>query len=494
MKNYVRFILGLLFVGIFGLFIVPRTHIQRYYQQASRYITSFFQTSELDDTSCEHRINVFIHGTFATLVGLLSFSDVINGKVKGTLYKKVAKKMRKNPKFYTEQPILELGLKKITPTFDVKDVTSKKCAAYPILKAYQTVLDSVEGKCEQNHFYTFGWSGLISQDRRRSEAFRLYNALSEEVEQFRKRGIDPKIRLISHSHGGNLCLNLAAIEMLLNVKGEQAECLFSGPADRCESLKAMFDILKALPHKENAFMEKGQKRYDYIPYVKDLRVEELILLGTPIQPETQHFCESPLFKKVYHFYSDEDKIQTMDFVTTKRSFSDRRFEKPCKNLVQVRVMYDRNLLSNSLSGTAHRTAFSEQGREKPSFWKQLISCGNFFGKKKKDPNHKELWFLSWDDNSDTNSCLLPLPTVTILPLLLGNIKTTTHDIFDVDLNITTTGDSLCVSLLKHGDSSIISRSRIARSIIEQLKQQIRQWKPEKKSNKFSFDSLYRSIL
>ena len=34
---------------------------------------------------------------------------------------------------------------------------------------------------EKNYFYTFGWSGLLSQHRRCLEAIRFYNALSLEL-------------------------------------------------------------------------------------------------------------------------------------------------------------------------------------------------------------------------------------------------------------------------------------------------------------------------
>ena len=51
----------------------------------------------------------------------------------------------------------------------------------------------------------------MSKTYRLKEALRFYNALQEELIKLQHQGIYPKIRIITHSHGGNLSLNLAAI-------------------------------------------------------------------------------------------------------------------------------------------------------------------------------------------------------------------------------------------------------------------------------------------
>ena len=162
------------------------------------------------------KLTIFTHGSFGSLMGLINFFDVINDDISKTKYKKIISKMRKASEFYRAQPITQRGLIKIEPSFDLAASQNNKFAAYPIIKAYETILQEINPTKEQNFFYTFGWSGLMSQRRRRKEAVRFYNALINEIAKYNQMGINPKIRIIAHSHGGNLALNLAAIKTCLN--------------------------------------------------------------------------------------------------------------------------------------------------------------------------------------------------------------------------------------------------------------------------------------
>ena len=78
----------------------------------------------------------------------------------------------------------------------------------------------------------------------------------------------------------------------------------------------MLTIIRSLPTKELARQIQGQKRFDYVPVEKNFSIDELILLGTPIQPETESFLQSAIFKKVYNVYSSEDTVQQADWVST----------------------------------------------------------------------------------------------------------------------------------------------------------------------------------
>src|SRR3990167_4478842 len=55
----------------------------------------------------EHWITVFIHGSFHTGLGLLSFFDVLNDRPHKTFYQKLTKKLRNDPYNYQEQIMLE---------------------------------------------------------------------------------------------------------------------------------------------------------------------------------------------------------------------------------------------------------------------------------------------------------------------------------------------------------------------------------------------------
>ena len=129
--------------------------------------------------------------------------------------------MRKDQFFFQLQPLQELGLKPVIQSFN-PDQSSIKHAAKLVSAAYELLAGYAHTTAEKNYFYTFGWSGLISQYQRRKEAITLYTALVKEYAALQAQGITPKIRLIAHSHGGNLILNAAGIHELLQ-KGIEHE-------------------------------------------------------------------------------------------------------------------------------------------------------------------------------------------------------------------------------------------------------------------------------
>src|SRR3990172_1877110 len=235
-----------------SLFINP---VQVEFQQVAKPIDDFSQP----------KMTVFVHGSFGSLLGFLSLSNVLHDNVSGTLYRNVTKKMRNDGFFYKDQPILQRGLVPLEPTFDLKDVDGKKFAVYPIAKSFQAIADMVSGGKEKNYFYTFGWTGLMSQKSRRFEPIRLYNALTEELEELKQQGIFPKVRLVAHSHGGNLCLNLAAISKILKLGALNENTMYSKDLEENEALQKMVATMKDLTTKENAKSKQDQKKYDYVP-------------------------------------------------------------------------------------------------------------------------------------------------------------------------------------------------------------------------------------
>ncbi len=141
------------------------------------------------------------------------------------------------------------------------------------------------------HFYFWGWSGKLSRGARATEAQTLYTDLKTLIAYYKKACAETplRLRLISHSHGGNVLLNLCQAQDETN------------------------------------------------PLVFD----ELILLACPVQFATKEYVHSDCFKKIYSFYS-ADLYQVIDFQRTKKNgknikmHSDRRFQE-VPNLRQAKI-------------------------------------------------------------------------------------------------------------------------------------------------------------
>lgn len=130
------------------------------------------------------------------------------------------------------------------------------------------------------HFYFWGWSGSLSRKVRKDTAHDLYLDLLKLITHYKKTYPEKmfKLRLIAHSHGGNVLLNLATVQ--------------------------------------------DREQIDF---------DELILLSCPVQYATKEYITSPHFKKIYSFYSS-DLYQIIDFQYTCKNgrylkrHSDRRFQ------------------------------------------------------------------------------------------------------------------------------------------------------------------------
>jgi hypothetical protein len=143
-------------------------------------------------------------------------------------------------------------------------------------------------------FYLFGWSGKLSFAEREKAATDLYSGLKKARSDYStKYGQEPEIRLIAHSHGGNIALLL-------------------------EKIKDPADI--------------------------NFAIQELILLAVPAQTQTMHYTQAPLFKKVYSLYSMLDILQVIDPQGLSQGmkqplFSERHF--PCDSKIeQVAIKFN----------------------------------------------------------------------------------------------------------------------------------------------------------
>ena len=470
-------------------------------------------------------MTIFVHGSFGSVLGLLSAYNVMNDEVEGTRYKKVVSQMRRDPFFYLEQPILQKGLVRVIPTFSLLRTKSKKFAAYPFCKAYKRITDYVKPGQERNYFYTFGWSGLISQKRRRLEAIRFYNEVSAELEKYHKKEIYPKVRILTHSHGGNMVAYIGALDEALKCgyeideKSEIYKC--DAGRERCAVLTGVNEKLRSLPKKSEVKRKKGNKRWDYRPEKRNFEVHELIMWGMPVQPETDHLFVSDIFKKVYHFYSDEDLVQRIDWVSTKQGYSEGRFDKKrlCsfskggkKCISQARIMVQRDLSKNSVREVKVKKP------QKKSFWSTFFSQGSFVNPTSNDPSHKELWFFSWrkKDETERKFILTPFPVAVFSPLLVklidesfaggytsrghgdraegtlsafGDKKTKQNPVFcaDFDINISEETENIALSggakrgnnfefcLVDHGGQEKKTTFCVKKDFLEVMKKKIRPW-------------------
>ena len=106
--------------------------------------------------------------------------------------------------------------------------------------------------------YIFGWPGTLRAKKRQWAAQKLYTELQRVQKEFESiYKTKPIIRILTHSHGGNVALNMAHLERT------------------------------------------------------DLTIDELILLACPVQQQTQDYIQHPMFKKIYTLYSSLDFIQVI---------------------------------------------------------------------------------------------------------------------------------------------------------------------------------------
>lgn len=145
-------------------------------------------------------------------------------------------------------------------------------------------------------FYFFGWSGELSFTARLNAAKRLYKELKRFIAKYDKKyGEKPKITFITHSHGGNVVLNLVKAKL----------------EDEC-----------------------------------DLCISKVILLACPVQEKTKNYVKDKIFPEVISYYSTLDILQVIDpqglYVKSRMRkkrdsfFSERKFE-PSSNLKQFQI-------------------------------------------------------------------------------------------------------------------------------------------------------------
>jgi pimeloyl-ACP methyl ester carboxylesterase len=302
--------------------------------------------SHVDQTkppSEKHIMAVFIHGTMLPIPSLSAFGSSLHR------YFSRGRGLRKS--WYQ----LYLDKLKTSSTYRYQPsgpdgfnpVTTQQCASIAAAM-YQEFFP------ESCSCYTFGWDGRLSNRHRRKAAHQLYQSLCTEIDRLKANCKNLEVMVIGHSHGGNVALYLA--------------------------------------HAEQNFKKK-------------LTIDKLVLLGTPVQSETEGYVSASCFKKVYNFFSRGDQIQKIDRISTRDAWSKRKFT-PHENLIQVE-----------------------------------LRCG------KKQPGHAELWLFGGKDNwvCRSNLSVAPFPIFAFLPVIIRELDARYSMPSTINLNIERRDNALSFS-------------------------------------------------
>lgn len=323
-----------------------------------------FATPQLKSAEKETWIVVFVHGIMSVQPHLnaANFLRFMADDVQKTTYSKTVELMRQDPIFYQYQAMQGFGLVPV----NTADRTPGNASC-----ALANVLNRITEQCYPTkqvdpHYYTFGWSGLLSVRQRYLDSKKLFLALEKEVAAFRERGINPKVKVIGYSHGGNVVLNLGA-------------------------------VAQDFPN-------------------SSLSIDEAIFWGMPVQRETDSCINSPIFKKIYHFYSAGDRVQKLDFFSFRRFLSEQKFKRrhslklPSK-LIQIQIKITRN--------ARHTRKNQDQFEHTFDFTDPAVVSGNSHLLRDSSPGHAELWAFGWSQTHYRSTfALAPLPAISLIPFYM----------------------------------------------------------------------------
>ena len=142
--------------------------------------------------------------------------------------------------------------------------TDQLHAAHYAIACYSSLMKRLYPKYEAD-FYAFGHLGVLSHRYRSEIAKTLYAELLEKIKMAQDVYETVKVVLVTHSHGGTIALNMAAVENELK---------------------------------------------------KGLIIDDLIMFGTPLQSETAPYANHSMFKRVMNCYALGDVMQGSDVLTT----------------------------------------------------------------------------------------------------------------------------------------------------------------------------------
>lgn len=284
---------------------------------------------------------VFIHGTIGLRhhLSLKTAWTLLRDSVEHTHYKKSISLIRNDPFFYQNQTMQTRGFQ------GIQKKPQKHHAIAPVFAQLYEQLnpEKFHGK---TLYYTFGWSGLASHKERVKAAHEFYEGYQNILHDIEKTyGVIPTTEVVGYSHGGTVAL-------------------------LCEEVR--------------------QLQQDDPPFT----IDRLILIGMPVQSDTERYICSPLFKEIFHCYSRSDNIQCLDCFSTKRFFSRRRFN---------------HRAYCTLPDSLHQIEIRITTRKVHKNRGVRIN---------KSPGHMELWFFGWPTTLYRSSFpFYPLPTAVFLPYI-----------------------------------------------------------------------------
>lgn len=197
-------------------------------------------------------------------------------------------------------------------------------------------------------FYAFGWSGKLSFKEREKVGSILAESLINLSEQYeQKSGTKPIMRVVTFSHGGNVALNMA-------------------------------------------------------PFLSSNFKVELIIIGCPIQPDTEHFALYDCFSKIYTIFSLKDFIQVVDPINICKNIQRKVTRKmDTKKILSARFLdFDNDKIKQacvSVNGKyiGHLQLFHLFNKHVPDVLKKLDDLSEIKGKNSLIINIEDPHFLSF---------------------------------------------------------------------------------------------------
>ena len=255
------------------------------------------QAKPIDQNSSKEQwITIFVHGIIGIKPHLTfaNFFRIAQDKISSTVYARTIELTRQDPFFFQGHTMQTIGMHKI----EIHDLKPGNASA--VFAHYYDQFQQEFYPEQETTYYTYGWSGLLSRKMRYHESELFYHSIVNLIKKFKMNGINPKVRIVGYSHGGDFSLKLATV---------------------------------------------SHHHLD-----EPLYIDELILIGTPVLPEAHGLVHDAMFKKIFHIYSYGDRVQKVDFFSSQHLFSHRTFKKSCclslpSNLTQINLQVMRPIFS-----------------------------------------------------------------------------------------------------------------------------------------------------
>lgn len=229
----------------------------------------------------DYKAIIFIHGTFQAGCTLFNLRHALNDNFnQQTWYERTIELSRTQGFAEKSDLMLGLGLIDITqdvhaPQFSPYNIHK---AAFHIVRTFNTIVQAIQpSKHTEYRYYTFGWSGLLSEKQRELSAQELYNKLKELHAYYTNEADSISFELHTHSHGAQLALYLGAI-----------------------------------------WKQKNDRHFT---------IERIVLSAPPLYYQKAQHAYAGLFKQVINIYSEGDTIQIMDCISTPQRRCYRTFQK-----------------------------------------------------------------------------------------------------------------------------------------------------------------------